>query len=828
MPRISQSPTIFQIYNPQLREQNPLSLDGRHLHHIAKNLATALNALHARGYVMGDVNQKNILVTTSALVTLVDTDSFQVRDPTQGRTYRCSVGVPDYTPPELQGVNLGSIDREPCHDCFGLAIIIFQLLMEGFHPFTGAPKNPCRSLPGEIYLHCIKQGIFPYQPNREFAPPPSAPDFAALHPEIQAMFVRCFVSGHRAPSTRPTPRQWIDALDKAEKGLVQCRRNKSHWYSNHTSKCPWCEREAKKPLPVQQPLAPPPPKPVAAPARHAPAQVRPQRAPPAPFMPAARVGGIASPQNATRLFSLLGALIACLIGVALVRAFSGSISYVPYSPGPYIAWNEGPITWGRAIGFIVGIGAAIVLPLLVWKDDGLPVRITMCIIWIPIGLLICPLIGMGVGMLVALVITGVLPLALGIALGSAGGTLLGVAIDRFKSSGGYDISAWRVLGGLVGGILSVVAWARGDVFLADLLFIPLFAWVGYGSGTAFNTVGTGVLRVRNFIPLWLLALYVGLIIAVFVYPAVAGFLAVAGLCVGVSMAISRRRWAYALAGVAFPLIASLGLLKGNIVGSATTSITEACGHLYDRGTKLMKGWGDKPQIKPPVSPDSGRPKESTPVVTPPPPVLPPPYRPRTEGTVVDIRPGWIQADLGERDGVQPGQLLKVIVSNAPVDGGSGAGHVVEFEAIHVSDQTTAAKIKDESSSGEPQKGDRVILNRNSPSVPRPKRPVAPKPRVAPPRSLPSSGPYQPRTEGKVLVAQGDYLKVDLGQRDGISENMLLAIHNSFGSAEVLAFVQAVADETCEARVTSSNRRFFPRPGDNATVQRGSGMRMGKR
>lgn len=255
MPRIDQSPDIFEVYNPQLRAKNHTAFNWRYLHRTAKNFATALNALHMRGYVMGDVNQKNVLVTTSALVTLVDTDSFQVPDP-NGRIYRCPVGVPEYTPPELQGARLDSVDRTPHHDGFGLAIIIFQLLMEGFHPFMGAPRDPTLSIFGEMYLHCIKRGIFPYQSNNEFNPPPGAPVFNTLHPEIQNLFLRCFVIGYLNPSSRPTAREWLDTLDKAESALVQCRQNSSHWYSNHTNKCPWCERDKQKPLPIQQSLPP--------------------------------------------------------------------------------------------------------------------------------------------------------------------------------------------------------------------------------------------------------------------------------------------------------------------------------------------------------------------------------------------------------------------------------------------------------------------------------------------------------------------------------------------------------------------------------------------
>ena len=259
MPRIQQSPDIFKVYNPKLRAKSYPGFDWRYLHRSAKNLAIALNALHARGYIMGDVNQKNILVTTQALVTLVDTDSFQVPG-LNGQIYRCQVGVPEYVPPELQGKPLSSVDRATHHDAFGLAVITFQLLMEGYHPFTGAPKDPSRSLFEETYLHCIKQGIFPYRPNNQFNPPPGAPPLNALHPEIQQLYLRCFVAGHHNPTARPTTYEWLDALDKAESALIQCRQNPTHWYSRHANRCHWCERN----LPRQQPLppiSPPPPRP---------------------------------------------------------------------------------------------------------------------------------------------------------------------------------------------------------------------------------------------------------------------------------------------------------------------------------------------------------------------------------------------------------------------------------------------------------------------------------------------------------------------------------------------------------------------------------------
>ena len=137
MPCVKGMYPILDFYNPKTRRQKCPFFNYRYLHRAASNLAAAVGALHAREYCIGDVNESNILVSDTALVTLVDTDSFQVREAANGTVYRCPVGKPEFTPPELQGKSFGQLDRTPEHDLFGLAVLIFQLLMEGSHPFSG-------------------------------------------------------------------------------------------------------------------------------------------------------------------------------------------------------------------------------------------------------------------------------------------------------------------------------------------------------------------------------------------------------------------------------------------------------------------------------------------------------------------------------------------------------------------------------------------------------------------------------------------------------------------------------------------------------------------
>ncbi len=315
MPYAKKNPELFEVYNPQTSARKNWNWDWWHLHRTAMNLSAALNALHAQACVMGDVNQKNILVTRDALVTLVDTDSYQVKGE-NNTTYRCTVHIPEFTAPELQNANFELVDRSEEHDNFGLAILVFHLLMEGYHPFQGAPKDPTKSLP-KIDLHCLRQGIFPYKSNKDFNPPPGAPKFDSLHPLVQDLFVRCFVDGHQHPRARPSALEWVKVLKKAETELTKCKAHAHHWYSSHQTECPWCKREKQKAKPRQQKFVPvikPPPPP-------------PTRPPQPPPGPTGWPGPGVTPYPRTKTNNLLrnvliviGAVVAVLIFLTVAGA----------------------------------------------------------------------------------------------------------------------------------------------------------------------------------------------------------------------------------------------------------------------------------------------------------------------------------------------------------------------------------------------------------------------------------------------------------------------------------------------------------------------------
>ncbi|RPJ52464.1 MAG: hypothetical protein EHM21_00090, partial [Chloroflexi bacterium] len=239
MPYIQRAVSILEVFNPRRRAAVLPQFDRRYLLRTARNLAAALSALHKSGYVAGDLNESNILVTQTALITLIDTDSFQVSEDREGSlvVHPCPVGKPEYTAPELQGKSLSEVIREPDHDSFGLAVLIFQLLMDGSHPFRAQWLAPGDPPPLEVR---ISNGAYPYldAPQYPVRPPKNALGINTLHPWLVDMFRRAFVDGHRDPRWRPGPELWVHTLSEVEQTLVLC--SEGHYYSSHLDSCPYC------------------------------------------------------------------------------------------------------------------------------------------------------------------------------------------------------------------------------------------------------------------------------------------------------------------------------------------------------------------------------------------------------------------------------------------------------------------------------------------------------------------------------------------------------------------------------------------------------------
>ncbi len=242
MPYIPNTKTLLHVLNPRLRAQTLPAFDQRYLHRAARNLAAAVHAVHAQDYVIGDLNETNVLVAQNALVTVIDVDSFQVMEKHSGQItiYPCPVGRPEYTPPELQGRFFINEVRQPEQDMFALAVLIFQLLMDGSHPFRSTWFGHGDPPP---LAEKIVQGWFPYtgKPHGLVRPPPGL-SLDRLSPTLAALMMRCFIDGHDQPRRRPSAAEWENALAEAERSLVAC--GCGSFYVAHLAQCPACNAQS--------------------------------------------------------------------------------------------------------------------------------------------------------------------------------------------------------------------------------------------------------------------------------------------------------------------------------------------------------------------------------------------------------------------------------------------------------------------------------------------------------------------------------------------------------------------------------------------------------
>jgi serine/threonine protein kinase len=229
---------IHELQTPSSRQKHFPKADYAFIVRVALNIARVFTQVHASGCVVGDINERGILVSPDATVALIDADSFQISDGAQ--RYLCVVGVPEYTPPELQGKPLKSKVRTIDHDAFGLAVCLFRLLCMDRHPFSGRFAGNA-DMPLE---KAIAEYRFAYSArNTGMVPPPGTVRLNDFTPRVALLFEEAFSPNH--VSKRPSASMWVEALGELESSLRVCSRNRLHRYARTAGECPWCRMEAE-------------------------------------------------------------------------------------------------------------------------------------------------------------------------------------------------------------------------------------------------------------------------------------------------------------------------------------------------------------------------------------------------------------------------------------------------------------------------------------------------------------------------------------------------------------------------------------------------------
>jgi DNA-binding helix-hairpin-helix protein with protein kinase domain len=199
-------------------------------------LAGLVADVHEAGYVIGDLKPENLWVDKAGNVGISDVDSFQFAD--ASGTFLCRARTPDYTAPEC--IISPDVLPAPSSDDFVLAVLIYQLLMDGLHPFYGIPADGSRYVSIDDNIVHGRARLVRLDSVQVI---PGAPPFSVLPRRLRGLFARCFGdAGRTGANPRPTATEWAGLLvaERAEGRLRTCCTDPRHVYTAERPWCPWC------------------------------------------------------------------------------------------------------------------------------------------------------------------------------------------------------------------------------------------------------------------------------------------------------------------------------------------------------------------------------------------------------------------------------------------------------------------------------------------------------------------------------------------------------------------------------------------------------------
>ncbi len=233
---LSQAASLDHFMQKAIRQKLKLSEKYEHRLQIAYNLCTMVAALHEKGHYIIDLKPSNVYVyKQSMLITLLDCDGFSIRG--EKERYPAEFVSEEYIYPEGMNESCDQMGEE--QDKFALAVILFKLLNNGIHPFSGVPRK--QGLPNLTIQERIAAYHYPYGTWADLyqAPHPySIHDY--FHKDTLDLFDRAFVKGMK----RPSAAEWEQHLRWLLQNIRPCKKNPNHAY--FTSKgCGLCSIEAK-------------------------------------------------------------------------------------------------------------------------------------------------------------------------------------------------------------------------------------------------------------------------------------------------------------------------------------------------------------------------------------------------------------------------------------------------------------------------------------------------------------------------------------------------------------------------------------------------------
>lgn len=224
MPEIEMQEAISLDHLMQKAVRQKLGISERYIDRVfaAYNITSVVAALHACGHYIVDLKPANVSIyKNTKLVALFDCDGFSIQGENNAR-YPAEYVSEEYIYPEGMQQTCQQMGEE--QDKFALAVIIFKLLNEGIHPFSGTPRktNDMLSIQERIAGYHYAYGIWPdsYQ----------APHPYSIHDYFDKTTMNMFERAFTKDAERPTALEWQNQLEFILKHLKQCKKDHNHAY----------------------------------------------------------------------------------------------------------------------------------------------------------------------------------------------------------------------------------------------------------------------------------------------------------------------------------------------------------------------------------------------------------------------------------------------------------------------------------------------------------------------------------------------------------------------------------------------------------------------
>ncbi len=208
---------------------------------LAANLCTLVTALHQQRHRIIDLKPINLRFYKESLhVAMLDCDGFSI----QGHKERFPANqfTSDYLAPEFQASGRIPEDEEEYQDRFALAVILFQLLNFGIHPYSGrlVKDDLPTDLPGRIRHRLYAYGLKPHR----FIEPSPVSGHQSMPQAIRELFDLAFAA---AAHERPSAQVWVQCLRpyalRSNDLLKVCAKDPEHQhFAGHP--CAACARTA--------------------------------------------------------------------------------------------------------------------------------------------------------------------------------------------------------------------------------------------------------------------------------------------------------------------------------------------------------------------------------------------------------------------------------------------------------------------------------------------------------------------------------------------------------------------------------------------------------